>query len=101
MADLQLEDLRIETFTPLVGTEFELAAGDQKLPFELVETRGPATTPPGFSRPPFVLTFQAAGPRPLPQAIYRLEHPALGGLEIFLVPVARCDGGFRYEAVFT
>ena len=41
-----------------------------------------------------------AGPF-LPQAIYPVMHPALGTMEIFLVPVGPLAGGNGYHAVFT
>jgi hypothetical protein len=37
----------------------------------------------------------------LPQGIYPVEHPALGMMEIFLVPVGPTSGGNGYNAVFT
>jgi hypothetical protein len=48
-------------------------------------------------RAPFSLVFEGGPDPPLPQGIYRVEHDALGALEIFLVPIA----ADRYEAVFT
>jgi hypothetical protein len=36
----------------------------------------------------------------LPQRIYALEHPRLGRLEIFLVPIGREDGHLLLEAIF-
>src|SRR5688572_16873797 len=35
-----------------------------------------------------------------PQAIYTVEHPVVGAMEIFLVPVACNEMGVQYEAVF-
>jgi hypothetical protein len=58
----------------------------------------------GFSsatRQAFSLVFRGSGGLYLPQQIYRLEHPALGGLEIFLVPLAPDAAGSRFEAIFT
>ena len=37
----------------------------------------------------------------LPQSIYRVEHAALGALDLFLVPLGPDNEGMRYEAVFT
>ena len=51
-------------------------------------------------RPPFTLVFVADDARVLPQKIYRLEHAALGALDIFLVPVGKDNSGVSYEAVF-
>jgi hypothetical protein len=35
------------------------------------------------------------------QAIYSVEQPALGRIEIFLVPVGCNEKGMQYEAVFS
>jgi hypothetical protein len=50
---------------------------------------------------PFALEFSGPTEPALDQRIYRLGHPALGELEIFLVPIGiEPAGGRRYEAVF-
>jgi hypothetical protein len=36
----------------------------------------------------------------LPQDTYRITHEQMGDFDLFLVPVAREELGFRYEAVF-
>ena len=48
----------------------------------------------------FSAVFETDRPGLLPQAIYRLTHPELGALDLFLVPVGPRDGKMRYEAVF-
>ena len=54
--------------------------------------------PPGF-REPFSLEF--LGPPPAHgQGRYRLSHPGLGDLEVFLVPVGASDAGVAYEVSF-
>lgn len=37
----------------------------------------------------------------LSQRIYTLDHPELGSLDVFLVPLGPDQQGTRYEAVFT
>jgi hypothetical protein len=37
----------------------------------------------------------------LPQAVYAVKHPALGVMEIFLVPIGPTQGGNGHQAVFT
>jgi hypothetical protein len=51
-------------------------------------------------RQPF--TIQLRGPLEpfLPQGMYPLEHPAIEGLEVFLVPLGPGDRGMQYEAIF-
>lgn len=73
----------------------------EPLELELVRV-APAGQParPGL-REPFSLQF--LGPvssHYLVQHIYRLEHDALGALDIFLVPLGPEGGRMRYEAIF-
>ncbi|WP_293504366.1 hypothetical protein [Roseateles sp.] len=92
--------LTLACFEPLVGSGFSLRLGDAaELPVRLIEARaGPDTGAAG--RQPFSLTFQAPAEPALPQRIYRLEHPQLDAMDLFLVPVARSATGLQYEAVF-
>ncbi len=53
------------------------------------------------NREQFSLHFRGPATPVLPQRIYRLDHPELGALEIFLVPIRRDAAGITYEAVFT
>ena len=81
-------------FEPLVGSRFTLKLDDEaQLPARLIEAR--AGHDPNFS-----LTFEAPAEPALPQRIYRLEHPQLDAMDLFLVPVARTAAGLHYEAVF-
>jgi hypothetical protein len=48
----------------------------------------------------FSLLFTAPSGPWLPQAIYPVQHPTLGTMEIFLVPVGPESGGNGYQAVF-
>lgn len=52
-------------------------------------------------RAQFAVHFQGPMDPILPQMIYRLENPATGVLELFLVPIGRDSEGVTYEAVFT
>jgi hypothetical protein len=81
----------------LDGFGLATPAGTIPLVLTEVEMLGPA----GGNRDAFTLLFLGPARPILPQAIYRLEHPALGRLEIFLVPLGPRDGGMRYEAVFS
>lgn len=48
----------------------------------------------------FSLIFRGSLNQPLRQRTYKMTHPKLGDLEIFLVPVGKDDGARYYEAVF-
>lgn len=92
--------LTLARFEPLVGSRFTLRlADDAELPARLIEARAGRSA--GLEgRPPFSLTFEAPPEPALPQRIYRLEHPQLDPVELFLVPVARSATALHYEAVF-
>ena len=89
MADL--EALTAADFAPHRHERFALSpGGGPQLELELVEVTGPGDRP-------FSLVFRGPGEPLLAQRIYRVEHPALGALDLFLVPI----GPGRYEAIFT
>ena len=48
----------------------------------------------------FSVLFSGPGDVFVPQQTYRVTHPEMGELEIFLVPLGKESDGFRYEAVY-
>jgi hypothetical protein len=97
-----LERLDVSAFAARRGETFVMRLpGGEAQDLELVEVQdlGRRATPAG-ELSNYALTFLARAPTALPQAIYRLEHPALGTMDVFLVPSARAAEGIRYEAVF-
>lgn len=96
-----LETLTAESFTPHVDTPFRVEAGGPELEIKLSHVNVLGGASGSRDRRPFELLFH--GPlRPiLPQQIYRLQHAALGDLEIFIVPLGPDAEGMRYEAIFT
>jgi hypothetical protein len=88
MADLA--NLTADDFEPLLNDRFIL--DDFEVELSEVNRGGQA----GGSREQFSLIFNGGPSPPLPQGIRALEHPGVGRLELFLVPIA--EG--RYEAVF-
>jgi hypothetical protein len=89
-----LEALTADDFAPHLRERFALSpTADSAFDVELIEVSGAGARP-------FSLVFRGPGEPVLPQRIYRLEHPALGALDLFLVPIGRQPDGLRYEAVF-
>ncbi|MDQ4098123.1 MAG: hypothetical protein M3144_09680 [Actinomycetota bacterium] len=86
-----LEDLTADSFRPHLHEQFRV----ESHAVELIEVTEVSREPGGPA--PFSLVFEGGPTPPLPQRIYRVEHPKLGAMEIFLVPIA----ADRYEAVFT
>jgi len=85
-------------FRAAVDTSFAL---DGSHVLRLVEAQGTGARAAGMSRDPFRLVFHGPADPILPQRTYRLEHEALGTLDMFLVPVGRDARGTTYEAIFT
>jgi hypothetical protein len=96
---MDLAELTLATFEPLVGDGFTIGAEAQSV--ELVLESATSLGPRPGGRDPFSLVFRGPPEPALAQRIYRLEHPVLGSLEIFVVPIARDAGARSYEAVFT
>ncbi len=96
------EILTLEHFAPYVGQQFHVrfdAAAPS--PLTLIEAvplfDGPA---PGRSRAAFALLFRERSQHARPQALYSVEHEAIGAHDIFLVPLGVDSEGARYQAVF-
>jgi hypothetical protein len=93
-----------EQFRRQVNTAFVLRTGSQTVELVLAEAAAvPAGTPgaevPGLEN--FSLLFHGPAQSPLTQDTYAFEHPNLGRLSIFIVPVGRprtTQG--HYEAIF-
>lgn len=49
---------------------------------------------------PFTVTFSGPLEPQLTQATYAFEHPDVGTIPLFIVPISRDAEGMRYEAVF-
>ena len=91
-----LANLKPEHFDPLVGSD--LPIDDSQLAFTVnAVTRLQSPSPRGQ---PFTLILAAPVNARGTQGIYRLRHPELGTLEIFLVPISPVDGIPLFEAVF-
>jgi hypothetical protein len=100
-----LETFTIDTFAPHLEEAFAVRLADQALPtLTLLAATALPEHPPREGQParrgPFSLIFR--GPRApiLPQRTYRLDHPAIGAFDLFLVPVGPDQAGMCYEAVF-
>src|SRR5262249_52868276 len=92
-------DLSASDFEPRSGEVFRLRGSGQELELGLAEVprHGGGRREGGA----FSLLFLAPRGPFLPQAIYPLTHPAMGTLDLFIVPLGPRDGGNAYEAVFT
>jgi hypothetical protein len=94
-----LAALRIDDFVPHRDADFDMQTSTGVVPLKLVEVDHVGES--GRAGGAFSLLFSAPKGPVLPQAIYPVGHPALGMMEIFLVPIGPLAGGNGYQAIFT
>jgi hypothetical protein len=95
---MTLETLTREDFAACIGSSFRLCP-DHPDAFDLVvEQVSELKAIEGQES--FSVYFRGPADRGVPQATYPLENDRLGRLEIFIVPIARDENGYRYEALF-
>ena len=94
-----LAELRITDLAPRHGESFRLRGSGQELDVELVEVKRLGES--GREGGAFSLLFRSAKGPFLPQAVYPIEHPALGTMDLFIVPIGPIAGGNGYEVIFT
>lgn len=100
---LELDKVTPETFAPYLRQTFRIDyGGTEPLLTELSELNVAGEHLGRDNRRlPFSLVFRGGRGSHLPQRLYRVEHEALGALDIFLVPLGPdSEGIMRYEAVF-
>ncbi len=92
-----------EFFETYVGTNFQVTTdhGNATVQLAAVRPLAMAYRPPPHGREPFSLIFRAESREFfLPQSVYRIWHPVLGDLDVFLVPVGPDETGMCFEAIF-
>jgi hypothetical protein len=91
-----------EDFRRHVGTKFGVRVETPRpLELELTEVKdyNPGGGEPGGMER-FSLYFEGPGDIMLKQGTLTLDHPEMGELMLFMVPIGRDERGFRYEVVF-
>ncbi|MEO7793331.1 MAG: methyltransferase domain-containing protein [Thermoanaerobaculia bacterium] len=104
LAFAERADLTLAGVIPLVGSTFSLALAEPwNLQLVLAEASPLSlqASPTGAFRAPFRLIFHGPAQPVHPQATLPLDHPKLGRVEIFLVPVGPDAQGMLYEAIFS
>ena len=95
-----LHELHAADFKKFTGEEFLIHFATGAIPAQL-KTVTDLTGYSNLERKPFSLLFQTLQTNYFPQAIYRVDHPGIGVLDIFLVPLGVREGGMQYEAIFS
>ena len=96
---MSISSLTPADFEPHIGKDFALNAAGKQIGFKLteVERLGAALREGGA----FSLLFLSEKGPFLAQGIYPIAHPALGTLDMFIVPLGPRDGGNSYQVIFT
>jgi hypothetical protein len=99
------DQLLFEQFAEQLNTAFSLRTGPRTSRLRLVEAnRLPATAADSEDarNERFCLLFRGPAHEPFAQNTYAIEHPRLGRLDIFIVPIGSTEGTPHcyYEAVF-
>jgi len=90
--------LTYEVFAQNVKTKFHIPIADTEgLELELTEVSEPKRTP---GQEQFSLFFRGPLETFLGQGIRPFEHTQMGQFDLFIVPIAKGDEGYAYEAVF-
>jgi len=80
-----IAELKVTDFEPRSGEVFRLRTDTQEIELFLVHVGHLGDS--GREGGAFSLLFRSANGPFLPQAIYPIAHPALGTLEMFIVPI--------------
>ena len=94
-----LAALGIGDFAPHLDAVFDMQTAGGVVPLKLAKAE--PTGDSGRAGGAFSLIFVAPKGPWLMQGVYPVQHPALGTMEIFLVPIGPASGGNGYNAVFT
>jgi len=95
-----MELLSLQHFAGCLNETFKADLGESTIDFVLVEATPLPQRRADAAREPFSLLFLNSAAVLLPQQIYRMNHPRLGEIGIFVTPIAQNRDGFVYQAVF-
>ncbi len=101
-----VDKISLALFADHVGERFRIVLDQENtLEAELIEAKALKSNateedPDYIRRDPFSLLFRGPKDFYLPQQTYRLEHPTVGTVELFLVPIQPDRHGSQFEAVF-
>jgi hypothetical protein len=100
--EVTLQLLTASDFHLQVGTDFFIHFTDEATGIAQLEKVVDLPRYANLERQPFSILLQTKQKeRYYQQAIYTIEQPALGSMQIFLVPVGCNEKGMQYEAVFS
>jgi hypothetical protein len=99
-AIVTLDKIEATSFERHIRQIFHAASGAYAAEWELDSVTLLGSAGSKAQRQSFSLVFKAPAGHRLSQGIYKIDHPELGTLEIFLVPIRANQDGFYLEAIF-
>jgi hypothetical protein len=96
---IELHQLPAEDFETLVGQTLAARAGETPISLT-IESVWRSPYPTARAIPGFSVFLRGPADLRLGQGILSFSHPRHGELALFMTPVGRDAGGFRYEIVF-
>ncbi|MDQ1639915.1 MAG: hypothetical protein QOF62_3254 [Pyrinomonadaceae bacterium] len=85
-------------FSETLDSDFLLEDETRSQNLKLIKVSERKAVPPYEQ---FSIMFRGDTDMALEQGTFHLEHPSMGALDIFLVPVKRDEEGMYYEAIFS
>lgn len=100
---IRVGNVTVNDFSGLLGKRFKLRMEDgTNSRAKLIEANTPRTRrAPRFRREYFSIVFDVPRGVDLVQGRYRIKHPKIGSMDLFMVPVDLPGKFNRLEAVFT
>lgn len=98
---IDLATLDSSVITPLVGQPMTLRSGEQSAVLEVTAVRMLGHRHAKAKRDPFAISFRGPPGLRVPQATYRLEHPRIEAMEIFITQTGDGPQGSEFESIFT
>jgi hypothetical protein len=97
----RLAALTCGDFDTHLGQGFQLSTDQQRLEVQLIRVQAfNLQVPEAQGRSPFSLWFRGPHRPQLAQGTFCVDHPVMGELAMFLVPIGVDADGMRYEAIF-
>ena len=92
----------VDDFSGLVGKRFSMRTEDGiTSQIKLIETNSPKSRrAPRFRREHFSIVFDVPDNIKLAHGLYRVSHPQIGTMDLFMVPVDLPEKHNRLEAIF-
>ncbi|MDP9118555.1 MAG: twin-arginine translocation signal domain-containing protein [Actinomycetota bacterium] len=87
------------TFLPVLNSTVQMSIGSGSLNVILAEIGDLSGANVAGDQHRFSLIFQAMPGPVLPQAVRHFSSPRLHGVDLFVVPIGRANGGQQYQVV--